>query len=84
MKEPAPKAASAAAAEDVAGYPTQWVLASKYEEMTGVTREAVKQRKKSGVWKEGLQVAVISRRLYVNLKAADQWINDQLSKRRPA
>ncbi|MBU1350343.1 MAG: excisionase [Gammaproteobacteria bacterium] len=59
----------------------EWVLAAKYEELTGVTREAVKQRKKSGVWREGAQVAVVARRLYVNIKAADQWINDQLPQR---
>lgn len=65
--------------------PAEWVLASKFEELTGVTRETVKQRKKSGVWREGLQVAVVHRRLYVNLKAADQWIRDQLPKQpRPA
>lgn len=60
----------------------EWVLASKYQDLTGVTRETVKQRKKSGVWKEGQQVAVIARRLYVNIKAADQWINDQLHQQR--
>lgn len=63
----------------------EWVLAKKYEELTGVTREAVKQRKKSGVWREGHQVATVQRRLYVNIKAADQWIRDQLPKQpRPA
>lgn len=62
----------------------EWVLASKFEEMTGVTRETVKQRKKNGTWKIGQQVAVVSRRLYVNIKAADQWIKDQASTRRPA
>ena len=62
----------------------EWVLASKYQDLTGVTRETVKQRKKSGVWKEGQQVAVVARRLYVNIKAADQWINDQLSQPRRA
>lgn len=59
-----------------------WVLASKFEELTGVTRETVKQRKKSGIWLEGLQVAVVHRRLYVNIKAADQWIKDQLHNQR--
>lgn len=59
--------------------PAEWVLASKYEELTGVTRETVKQRKKSGVWKVGVQVGVVQRRLYVNVKAADQWIRDQLT-----
>ncbi|MBB2775742.1 UNVERIFIED_ORG: hypothetical protein HNP28_001030 [Comamonas terrigena] len=65
-----------------AGMP-EWVLASKYEEMTGVTRETVKQRKKTGTWKIGQQVAVVSRRLYVNIKAADQWIKDQSTTRHP-
>ena len=41
----------------------EWVLASKFEELTGVTRETVKQRKKCGVWREGIQVAVVRRRL---------------------
>ena len=62
----------------------EWVLASKFEELTGVTRETVKQRKKSGVWREGVQVSVVHRRLYVNLKAADQWIRDQLKSPRQA
>lgn len=62
----------------------EWILASKYQDLTGVTRETVKQRKKSGVWKEGQQVAVVARRLYVNIKAADQWINDQLPQPRRA
>lgn len=71
--------------ESTQGAPTpEWILASKFEELTGVTRETVKQRKKAGVWREGKQVAVVSRRLYVNVKAADQWINEQLSPPRPA
>ncbi|WP_200906928.1 excisionase [Paracidovorax avenae] len=59
--------------------PAEWVLASKYEQLTGVTRETVKQRKKTGVWKVGVQVGVVQRRLYVNVKAADQWIRDQVT-----
>lgn len=67
--------------DDAATVPAEWVLASKYEELTGVTRETVKQRKKSGVWQVGVQVGVVQRRLYVNVKAADQWIRDQLTPR---
>ena len=73
------------AANDESAITPEWVLASKFEELTGVTRETVKQRKKAGIWREGAQVAVIQRRLYVNIKAADQWIKDHLPKqRRPA
>ena len=61
-------------------FAAEWVLASKFQELTGVTRDTVKQRKKRGVWRDGLQVAVVHRRLYVNLKAADQWIKDQIPK----
>ena len=70
------------AANDEAAITPEWVLASKFEELTGVTRETVKQRKKAGTWREGAQVAVIHRRLYVNIKAADHWIKDHLPKQR--
>lgn len=69
-----------ATANDEHSNTPQWVLASKFEELTGVTKETVKQRKKAGVWREGAQVAVVHRRLYVNIKAADQWIKDHLPK----
>lgn len=69
-----------ATANDEPSNTPQWVLASKFEELTGVTKETVKQRKKAGVWREGAQVAVVHRRLYVNIKAADQWIKDHLPK----
>lgn len=78
------KSTTAHVADNIVAPQPEWVLASKYEELTGVTREAVKQRKKSGVWRDGAQVAVVARRLYVNIKAADQWINDQLPQRRQA
>lgn len=80
MKAVSNTAATGAAEENAAANGPEWVLASKYEEMTGVTRETVKQRKKNGTWKIGQQVAVVSRRLYVNIKAADKWISDQNSK----
>ncbi|MFG0610778.1 excisionase [Delftia sp. WSY_14] len=80
MKSASNTAALVAAQENAAANGPEWVLASKYEEMTGVTRETVKQRKKNGTWKIGQQVAVVSRRLYVNIKAADKWISDQNSK----
>lgn len=73
------------AANDASASAPEWVLASKFEELTGVTKETVKQRKKAGIWREGAQVAVVKRRLYVNIKAADQWIKDHLPKQhRPA
>ncbi|MEB5964482.1 excisionase [Comamonas testosteroni] len=79
MKHSDTQAANPAANDESVNAP-EWVLASKFEELTGVTRETVKQRKKSGTWREGAQVAVVHRRLYVNIKAADQWIKDHLPK----
>lgn len=79
MKHSDTKVVDTAASDELVNAP-EWVLASKFEELTGVTRETVKQRKKAGTWREGAQVAVVHRRLYVNIKAADQWIKDHLPK----
>lgn len=57
----------------------EWVLASKFKELTGVTPMAVHQRRKEGKWLDGKHCAVIARRLYVNVKEADQWIQNQIS-----
>lgn len=57
----------------------EWVLVGKFCEMTGNTTNAIHQRRKSGCWLDGVHTAVVRRRLYVNIKAADQWIRSQLS-----
>lgn len=57
----------------------EWVLAEKFQELTGVTPMAIHGRRKAGVWLDGKHCAVIARRLYVNVKEADQWIKNQLS-----
>ena len=62
----------------------EWVLASKFHELTGVTPNSVHQRRKEGVWLDGKHCAVIARRLYVNVKEADQWIKNQLKQPRQA
>ena len=62
----------------------EWVLASKYQELTGVTPMAIHQRRKEGKWLDGTHCAVIGRRLYVNVKKADEWIKSQISKPRRA
>ncbi|MEF8689389.1 UNVERIFIED_CONTAM: excisionase family protein [Comamonas sp. A-3] len=61
-----------------------WVLAEKYEELTGVTPMAVHNRRRAGVWLDGKHCAVVARRLYVNIKEADKWIQSQISPRRLA
>lgn len=62
----------------------EWVLAEKYEELTGVTPEAIRMRRKSGVWLDGKHTKVVLRRIYVNIKAVDKWISEQGQKHRQA
>ena len=62
----------------------EWVLAEKFHELTGVTPMAIHNRRREGVWLDGKHCAVIARRLYVNIKEADQWIKSQLPQRRQA
>lgn len=62
----------------------EWVLAEKFEELTGVTPMAVHNRRRAGIWLDGQHCAVIARRLYVNIKEADQWIKNQLQQPRRA
>lgn len=57
----------------------EWVLAEKYEELTGVTCETIRMRRKRGIWLDGKHSKVVLRRIYVNIKAADQWISEQSS-----
>lgn len=57
----------------------EWVLVDKFCQMTGNTPNAIHQRRKIGCWVDGVHTAVVRRRLYVNVKAADQWIKSQLS-----
>ena len=57
----------------------EWVLVEKFEELTGVTCETVRTRRKRGVWLDGKHTKVVLRRIYVNIKAADKWISEQSS-----
>ena len=60
----------------------EWVLAEKFCSLTGNTANAIHQRRKKGQWLDGTHTAIVNRRLYVNIKAADQWITNQLQPRR--
>ena len=62
----------------------EWVLAEKFCELTGNTPNAIHQRRRRGLWLDGTHTAVVQRRLYVNIKAADQWIKNQMQQPRPA
>lgn len=82
MKQKVTSAANALAT--VPSLEPEWVLAEKYQELTGITPMAIHNRRRAGVWLDGQHCAVIARRLYVNIKEADRWIKNQLPQPRQA
>jgi hypothetical protein len=52
----------------------QWVTLKKYCQDSGETPEAVRKRRQKGIWLDGLHTKVRNRRLWVNTKAAEQWV----------
>lgn len=51
-----------------------WVLLERFCELTGYTEEAVKMKRKNGVWPEGIVTMTRNRRIHVNLEAYDKWV----------
>lgn len=52
----------------------EWILAEKFCELTGYTVEAVRNKRKRGIWPDGKITQVRRRRMHVNLRAYDQWV----------
>lgn len=52
----------------------QWVKLELYEKLTGDTAEAVRNRRKKGIWKDGLHSKVVNGRIWVNLIEAQEWV----------
>jgi hypothetical protein len=52
----------------------QWVTLKKYCQESGETPEAVRKRRQKGIWLDGFHTKVRNRRLWVNTKAAEQWV----------
>jgi hypothetical protein len=53
-----------------------WVRLEKYCEDKGETPEAVRCRRKKGVWKDGVQSKVVAGHIWVNVKEAQKWVQD--------
>lgn len=51
-----------------------WVKLRKYSELTGDTAASVHARRRSGKWRDGLQCKVVDDMLWVNLAAAEKWV----------
>lgn len=63
-----------------------WVKVEKYTEMTGDSVDAVQARRKAGKWLDGKQCKIVDGRLWINLPAAEEWVEkwDQKSPVRAA
>ena len=52
----------------------KWVKLQTYCDLTGDTPAAVRNRKKRGVWVDGIHCIVRSRHLWINLTEAQKWV----------
>lgn len=52
----------------------QWVKLEKYADISGDSVDSVKARLKTGKWMHGNQCKVVDGRIWVNLSAAEQWV----------
>lgn len=64
-------------------HPLNWVKLEKYVELSGDTVDAVMSRRKAGKWLDGKQCKIVDGRVWVNLAAAEQWV-EEWDKSRPA
>jgi hypothetical protein len=55
-------------------HPVTWVKVKKYEELTGDSAASVHARRRAGKWRDGLQCKVVDEMLWINLQAAEKWV----------
>jgi hypothetical protein len=56
---------------------TDWVLLERFCQITGYTEEAVKVKRKRGIWPDGTITITRGRRIHVNLRRYEQWVEGQ-------
>ena len=57
-------------------YPVEWIRAERFSKLTGYTVEAIRTNRKRGVWPDGEITQIRRRRLFVNVRAYDQWVEN--------
>ena len=57
--------------------PIRWVQLKRYCELTGDSSMAVHKRRQAGIWVDGIHCRVRGRRVWVNLEAAQKWVEDE-------
>lgn len=55
-------------------HPVNWVKLKKYVDMTGDTAASVHSRRRAGKWLDGVQCKVVDDMLWINLPAAEKWV----------
>lgn len=73
-RERAERASRCTPATPAPQYPMTWVKLDRYLEMSGDTMDAVQARRKVGKWLDGRECKTVDGRVWVNLKAVDEWI----------
>lgn len=59
-----------------AEYPVMWVKLAKYVELTGDSTDSVHARRQVGKWLDGQQCKLVGGTLWVDLRAAQRWVED--------
>ncbi|WP_426195039.1 hypothetical protein [Massilia sp. DWR3-1-1] len=59
-----------------AEYPVTWVELEKYVEITGDSVDAVQARRRAGKWLDGKQCKIADGRLWIDLRAAQAWVEE--------
>lgn len=59
-----------------AEYPVTWVKLEKYVAITGDSVDAVQSRRRAGKWLDGQQCKIVDGRLWIDLRAAQAWVED--------
>lgn len=52
----------------------KWVTLEKYCDLTGESAEAIRCRRKKGIWTDGYHSKVVARHIWVNYEAAQAWV----------
>lgn len=62
--------------ESVMEHPVRWLKLEKYAELTGDSVDAVNGRRKLGKWLMGVQYKIVDGRVWVDLRAAQRWVEE--------
>jgi hypothetical protein len=57
-------------------FPLEWVKLEKYVELSGDSVDSVQSRRKIGRWIDGNQCKIVNGRLWINLRAAQRWVEE--------